>query len=481
VRIGVFHHAPYYLRYYGSALVELSDRGHHIVLARPDRFTEVKPPAALRKRKRVSTALYPWARSDGSEKTIGMTRTARDFARYQSPPFRSAHANRQRAFERVLRSVVGKQRSLAFEGEPPSFELGEDEWLLLDDLFASLERVVPPDEGTVRFIRDQRLDVVVCFTRVNIAARDTEIVKAARHLGVPAGVVVYSWDNLSSKGLLHEHPDRLFVWNGVQAKEAELLHRIDPARIVVTGAVRFDSVFERSPSAERSELLRELGLDPARRTILYLGSSTFVAPREPEFVDRWVAGLRAAADEQLRNANVIVRQHPGTVEDAPWIAWTPADPFVARVAPLVRSREQDLYDQISASDAVVALNTSAEIEAAIVGRPVLTVKAGDFAPGQEGSVHFRYLLAEEGGFVETADTLDEHLEQLGRALADDPLADARRRFLESFVRPLGAGRPPGSALADAIEQLGRTRRARRPGMRALARLGRRPQRVRTER
>src|SRR5207244_5634543 len=173
----------------------------------------------------------------------------------------------------VLRSVVGKQRSLAYEGESPSFDLGSDEWLVLDDLFASLERVVPPDEGTVRFIRDQRLDVVVCFTRVNIAARDTEIVKAARHLGVPTGVVVYSWDNLSSKGLLHEHPDRLFVWNDVQAKEAEELHGVDPATIVVTGAARFDDVFERSPSAGRDELLRELGLDPDRATVLYLGSS----------------------------------------------------------------------------------------------------------------------------------------------------------------------------------------------------------------
>jgi hypothetical protein len=471
VRIGVFHHAPYYLRYYSSALAELSDRGHQLVLARPDRHTEVKPPAALRKRRRVSTALYPWRRSDGFEKTIGMVRTARDFARYQSPPFRSAHANRQRAFERLLRSVVGKQRSLAFEGESPLFELGEDEWALLDNLLGDLERLIPPDEGTVRFIRDQRLDVVVCVTRVNIAARDTEIVKAARHLGVPTGVVVYSWDNLSSKGLLHVHPDRLFVWNDVQAKEAEQLHRIDPSHIVVTGAVRFDSVFDRSPSTDRVELLRELGLDAARQTVLYLGSSTFVAPREPEFVDRWIAALRGSADERIRDMNVIVRQHPGTAEDAPWISWTPSGPLVVRAAPVTRGRAQDLYDQISASDAVVALNTSAEIEAAIVGRPVLTVKAGALAPGQEGSVHFRYLLAEEGGFVETADALDEHLEQLGRALAEDPLADARRRFLDTFVRPLGADKPTGAALADAIEGLARTRRARRPGIRALARLG----------
>ena len=165
--------------------------------------------------------------------------------------------------------------------------------------------------------------------------------------------------------------------------------------------------------------------------------------------------------ERIRSANVIVRQHPGTAKDAIWTAWAPRGGGVARPAPVIRNRAQDLYDQLSASDAVIALNTSAEIEAAIVGRPVLTVRAGELAPGQEGSVHFGYLLAEQGGFVETAATLDDHLRQLGRALAEDPLADARRRFLESFVRPLGIEVPAGPLLADAIEELGGARGPRR--------------------
>jgi hypothetical protein len=456
MRIGVFHNAPYYLRYYGTALGALADRNHHLLLSRPDRFPEVKVPAALRKRRRVSTALYPGRRGDGLEQPITMVRAARDFARYQTPELRPAHANRRRAFQRVLRSVVGKQRALAFDGDVPSFDDWEDDWPTLDGLFRGLESLIPPDEPIRGFIRNHRLDVVVSISRINIAAQETDLVKAARSLGVPSGVVVYSWDNLSSKGLLHEQPDRLFVWNEVQAEEAERLHGIDRSRIAITGAVRFDSVFESAPSADRAGLLRELGLDPGRATILYLGSSSFVAPREPELVDRWVEALRASGDGRIASANVVVRQHPGTVEDAAWIDWKPRDPGVARAAPVIRDRPQDLYDQLWASDAVVALNTSAEIEAAIVGKPVLTVKAGEIAPGQEGSLHFRYLLEEEGGFVQTAVTLDEHVAQLTRAIAEDPLAGSRRRFLESFVRPRGLDVPAGPVLADAIESLGRS-------------------------
>jgi hypothetical protein len=116
---------------------------------------------------------------------------------------------------------------------------------------------------------------------------------------------------------------------------------------------------------------------------------------------------------------------------------------------------------------VVGLNTSAEIEAAILDKPVLTVKAGAFAPGQEGQLHFRYLLQEHGGFVHTAASFDQHVDQLGEALAGDPLAGARRQFLETFVRPLGIDVPAGPALADAIEALGEERRARGRALHAV--------------
>jgi hypothetical protein len=456
MRIGVFHEAPYYLRYYATTLTELVESGHRLVLARPDRYDEVPVPRGLRKRPEVSAALYPWDRADGREKTAAIVRAARDFARYSAPPLETAYANRARAFERLLRTVIGKARSLETDAEPPQISLCEADCAAIDTLFRDLEDLIPPDEGICRFVREQKLDLVVCVSRVNIAARQTEVVKAAKSLGIPTGIIVYSWDNLSSKGLIHEHPDRLFVWNDVQAREAEQLHDIAADTIVVTGAVRFDPVFDTSPSADRATLLGELGLDPGRKTVLWLGSSAFVSPHEPEFVEEWVARLRTSGNRDLEHANVIVRPHPGTVGNRAWAGWEPPAGSVVP-PPVIRDRAHDLYDQLFVSDAVVSLNTSAEIEAAIVGRPVLTIEAGDRAPGQEGCVHYRYLLAEEGGFVERAENLDTHLVQLSRAVASDPLADARHRFLETFVRPLGVDRPAGPILAEAILDLGGSR------------------------
>jgi hypothetical protein len=472
MRIGVFHNSPYYLRYYETALGPLLDRGHHLVLARPERYERVKIPSSLRRTGQVSTALYPDTRSDGTDRAIEIVRTARDAARYLTPELRAAHASRQRAFERLIRVISDDSGTLAAVDELSRIEWTSRELAAVQRVFEDLERLIPPNERTVRFIREQQLDRIFCITRMNIAALQTEVVKAASRLAIPTGVAVYSWDNLSNKGGLHVRPDQLFVWNEIQVREAVELHGVDRSLVRATGTPRFDAVFAGAPSAGRADLLRELGLDPARATVLYLGSSTFVAPREPEFVSAWTSSLRTSSDERLRDANVIVRPHPGARESPAWVEWRPSNGQVARPPHVVRDRNQDLFDQIFASDAVVGLNTSAEIEAAILDKPVLTVKAGALAPGQEGQLHFRYLLEEHGGFVRTAAALDEHVGQLAEALSADTMAAARRRFLESFVRPLGIDVPAGPALADAIEALSRERPPARNGRPALDRLAR---------
>ncbi len=451
MRIGVFYGAGYYLTYHLTALVPLLERGHELVLARPEAKSQVRVPRQLEAAGRVSTAFFPHRREDGLDRTIKVVRVARDVVRYESPRLRGAYANRLRAARHLVRAVSGRRPDPGAELAFPAIDAESVE--TLDRMFADLERLIPPNGRLVRFIADRRLDAVLCISRVNFRGEEADVVKAARAAGIPSAIVVYSWDNLSSKALIHEHPDRLYVWNEVQRREAEEIHGIDPAKVTVTGAPRFDTFFGLGPSAPREELRRALGLDPARATVLYLGSSGFVSKREPDFVDGWAASLRASEDDVVRVANVVVRPHPGAMDEPAWTGWRPRVAGV--VVPGVRKQAQELFDQLWLSDAVVALNTSAEIEAAIVGRPVLTVDAGGLAPGQEGSTHFRYLLAGEGGFVEQASTLAEHLGQLRRALDEDPHRDRRASFLESFVRPRGIDTPAGPVLAEAIEALAR--------------------------
>jgi hypothetical protein len=116
MRIGIFNNKPYYLRRSETTLCALLERGHHLVLARPDRFERVNVPASLRKGDSVSTALCPHIRSDGLDRTIKIVRTARDPGRYLTPELRTAHASPSllvsaAVARRLVQMLVGSGRA----------------------------------------------------------------------------------------------------------------------------------------------------------------------------------------------------------------------------------------------------------------------------------------------------------------------------------------------------------------------------------
>jgi hypothetical protein len=171
----------------------------------------------------------------------------------------------------------------------------------------------------------------------------------------------------------------------------------------------------------------------------------------------------------MQEIGVLVRPHPYNCH-----AWDPdpvADLHGVAVFPRrgynpidVESRV-DFYDSIHHSAAVVGINTSAMIEAAIIGRPVFSLLAKEFAGTQEGTIHFHHLLPENGGCVRIASTLDEHVRQVSERLRnpEDARAEAER-FIASFIRPHGVDRPATPIFVETVERFAA---APRPTARAM--------------
>ena len=116
-----------------------------------------------------------------------------------------------------------------------------------------------------------------------------------------------------------------------------------------------------------------------------------------------------------------------------------------------------LHDLLHHSAAVVGLNTSAQIEAGILGKPVFTLLAEGFEHGQQGTLHFHYLLKGQGGFVEMAQNLDEHMNHLDAAFKGAVDTEAIREAVARFIRPHGWHQPATPILAEAICSLAPTR------------------------
>jgi hypothetical protein len=114
----------------------------------------------------------------------------------------------------------------------------------------------------------------------------------------------------------------------------------------------------------------------------------------------------------------------------------------------VLNNDATLFHAMAHSRAVVAANTSAELEAAILDCPVFTIKDKTFVAGQDGTIHFGYLA---GDLAEVANTLDEHLAQLTKEMSGPRQKGRNETFLKSFLRPMGLKRRASDMTADAIE------------------------------
>lgn len=463
-------HRPSFARYFESLLDQLVANGHEVHLAvdeiqvgRVERRGFARPQDELidrlcAKHDGMTRGAAPVRDDRWTQLTYALRRSV-DYLRVLTPAY--DHAPKLRA--RMARDAPALVRRVtAWPGVRSRWGLQ-----LADRILRGLDRSIPDSREVVTFLRERRPDLMLITSLIS-TPRQLDYVRAARSLGVRSALCVASWDNLTNKGLIQEVPDRVYLWNEYQRREAIEMHGVPAERIVTTGAQCFDQWFDRGPATSVGEFRRRLGFDADSPILLYVCSYQFIAPDEPRFVERWARALRARGDKTLRSANVLVRPYPASpvnweehpVAELPGISvWPPSGQL-----PTDEQSKSGYYDSLFHSSAVVGINTSALVEAPIVGRRVFTVLDPDFRDTQEGTLHFRYLMRDNGGPLTVARDIDEHLAQLSQALAEGGSDGQTDRFVARFLRPLGLDRPALPFLVDAIERQGAGRApSPRPG------------------
>jgi transglutaminase superfamily protein len=429
-------------------LDELGSRGHraHVALREaPPEFLE-QIDRVCRRHPAITRGVAPM-REDRWVALANVLGLGVDYLRYLSPEYADAPKLRARGAQlapsKVVRvagwPVVRTQRGIR----------------LLARVMRLVEGAIPDSREVRDLLLSQRPDLVLVSPLVKSTVLQADYLRAARSLGIRSGVLVRSWDNLTNKGLIRNIPDRVYVWNEEQRREAIDLHGVPGEQVVATGAYPWDHWFGWEPSTTAEQFRQRLGFRLDRPMLLYVGSSG--APDEASFVERWLEALRGDPDQRLGSASVLIRPHPGrrrydfnhsAVAQMPGVVVWPMPETVSRDT----KSNSDYFDSIYHSSAVVGLNTSALIEAAIVGRPVFTVLAPEYRDTQQGTLHFRHLLRDNGGPLTVAHDFAEHFAHLAKALTDGPPAEeADREFVRRFVRPHGLDRPAEEVLLQAIE------------------------------
>ena len=440
-----------YVRNFESTLRMLCERGHtvdlafqiagtHWLLDPSDMTTQLADTYPRFTRSTIPVRDDSWGYA-ARELRLGL-----DYLRYLGPAYVNAPKLRARAEREVPDYLLEPTRR-----GPGKTKAGRE---LLGGTLRTLLRAIPTDVRIDAFLEVHRPDVVALTPLIEPGAPQAEYVRSARALGIPTALCVASWDNLTNKGLIHGPVDLVTVWNAMMKEEAITLHGVPEEKVVVTGAQPFDHWFGWQPTVAREAFCRQVCLPADRPYILYVCSSRFIAPEEVPFVRSWLQHLRQSG----LCAGVLVRPHPQNAEQwrhadlseyGPAVVWPPAG-----ATPSDGESRAEYFNSIVHSAAVIGINTTAEIESAIVGRSVLTILAPEFQATQEGTLHFEHLRSANGGLVRIARTLNEHVEQLNETLRNPQADDVRRvRFVEAFVRPYGIDAPATPRVVDALERL----------------------------
>ena len=331
-------------------------------------------------------------------------------------------------------------------------------------------------------------DVLLLTPLLYFRSHQVDHVRCARRAGIKSIVGIGSWDHLTTKGLLHEVPDRVLVWNEAQKQEAIELHGVPGGagrRHRVAGLrplVRHDAV-----GRPRGVLRPASGSTPARPILLYLCSSSFIAPYEVGLRaplgggDPRAAPTRGCATRACWSGRI--RRTPSSGATS---TWRPSSSSVAvwpkaGVNPIGGAARSDYFDSMYHADAVVGVNTSGMIESGIIGRPVYAVQVDGVR--RHAGRHAALPAPEERGRRPAAPVVDARRARgAARAPAQRTARPAGRRRAASsrrFVRPHGLERGGDAArgrrrsssfAAAAAARAGSARRPRRgcgaPGARA---------------
>ncbi|MBI4114621.1 MAG: hypothetical protein HY445_02140 [Candidatus Niyogibacteria bacterium] len=316
-----------------------------------------------------------------------------------------------------------------------------------------IENITPPDSRIVDNIKMYDPDaIIVSPGNMRNSPADIEYAKAGRALGIPTALVVVSWDNLTTKGIIHIVPDRVLAWNDAHADEAVRYHRIPEKNVRIIGAPFFDQWFSLlRPSVSRGAFCAQFGFDASHPFLLYLGSSKNIAKDEVWLIQKLRALLDSANDIRLQKMNILVRPHPANTAVYQNIE---AEGIKVQKAglPETQSARDAFYDAMHYAKAAVGINTSGMIDAIINGLPVISYMTDYYARTQSQVKHFLHMA--EADALSCVANDEEFIAALTPLLNNEDVhKEDRVSFMNRFIRPHGLEQSAAEKAADEIEAL----------------------------
>lgn len=299
----------------------------------------------------------------------------------------------------------------------------------------------------------------VVFTTDSFNREDAALLLEAERRGVRTVGMVRSWDNATTKGVLLSVPERVIVTNAVLKDELVTIHHISADIITVSGVPHYDMV-RRPPTVTREQFCAELGLDPAKKIILYAPGGSILYKHD---------ALILRTFKQLVDAGrftfpvqFIIRFPPAdSVDTSPvtgdphFVVDDPGTRVTARKkeSEMSRSDQEHLHNSLSHADIVLTLASTMIIDGTVYGKPTV-VFGYDPEPNLPDPiskfveyVHLKKLLG--SGLITVSKNDDEFVRDINEYLKNPKMnQDKRDEVVRRYVRALDG--QSGNLVAQAV-------------------------------
>jgi len=265
---------------------------------------------------------------------------------------------------------------------------------------------------------------------------DVKIITEAQSQHIPVVGMVRSWDNLTAKGLIRIHPDKLLVHNLLIQQSAINLHGILEESIEIVGIPHYDS-YALANRSSREDFFARIGGDPRKKLIVFapIGDRYI----RDNVVDRDILDI---LDKHLPlDYQILVRFPPtdtvyeleGRPNTGRIIFDRPSNRFkTLKKIELSSKEDAHLADTLYWSDLVVAGPSTICIDAAFFDKPIILVGFDGYhsRPYHHSVIryydydHFKSILASGG--VKLAKNKNEFLSFMNIYL-DHPQTDFQGR------------------------------------------------------
>lgn len=314
------------------------------------------------------------------------------------------------------------------------FILGLGRFTNVEKVALAFEKLVfPAPPKAINYIKNRNPTLVMFATLIHDQLNVLDVLRAAEKFNIPTLGYVASWDNLTSKGPFFFKPNKILVWGEIHKDHAQQEHGIDRNEVIPVGVPHFDAYFDADSGFSRERFLAERGLDPTKKTILFVGTTKHKSANEPEIL-KILSKEIDRKGSPIANAQIWYRPHPRMlhdssrdIKDLPGIFFDDQSKKQQNLKEAGYSiHGEDIWHtarMLKSIDLVVSAFSTMIIEAALLGKPSVIVK---FAQGtsmideMEGTARYKHLEdIKEWRFLEHAESIEDCAVKVGKLISSD--------------------------------------------------------------